>query len=124
MRNWDSKTVLAGLFIGLYFALAWFLPGRLATMSPASQEIVNKLLDPLGPVIGIIAFALWRTSTADDVRSVAAADVGVTNAKTAQLAAHKAPPATGPAYDPPVPDATLNGGTVPADKREPWNTKA
>lgn len=86
VRNWDAKTALAALFLLGYFALVYFLPPRLAGLSAEERDVIDTLLEPLGPVIGIIAFAIWRSSHADTLRAVAAGEALKSNAEAARAA--------------------------------------
>lgn len=110
MTNWDSKTVLAALFLIGYFGLILFLPGMLEDLDENGRDIVSDLVKPLGPVIGIIAFAIWRNSRRDNVEAEANANAARENADTLKLLAHKSPPATTGSSDHPH---TLS--------RDPWD---
>ena len=98
--NWDAKTVLAALFIIGYFVLVGALPMVLENVSQETREIVDGLLEPLKPVIGIIAFALWRNSRRDNLE--AEANARAVENFTAQAIAAKpaAEPVAGEGADP------------------------
>lgn len=120
LKNWDSKTVLAALFLAGYFALILFLPSMISGLDENARGVVDKLVDPLGPVIGIIAFAIWRNSQRDNIEAEANAGVARENAETVKLLVHKAPPPTLPAEDA-VPASAPAPAPRPAG--DPWEDR-
>jgi hypothetical protein len=85
--KWDGKLVLAGFFIIGYYALVLIMAWRPLPTSNAS--LVHDAIATLGPVVGLIFGALFRTTGAEERNAVL---------RSADLqAAISAPPAATPA---------------------------
>lgn len=62
--TWDGKLVLAGLFIVGYYTLVILMATR--PLPAANAQLVRDALITLGPPIGLIFGALFRTTGADE----------------------------------------------------------
>ena len=85
--KWDGKLVLAPiLFVGSY-VIAWRLPSPATRMPAENVPLVRDQLLVLGPAIGVIVGALFRTTAADERASARNADVTKTAIETPSLVA-------------------------------------
>lgn len=66
--TWDGKLVLAAIFILGYYALVLSLVFGTRDLSGTKADIVRDAMLTLGPPIGVIIGALFRTTAAEERR--------------------------------------------------------
>ncbi|MES2903222.1 MAG: hypothetical protein V4696_03470 [Pseudomonadota bacterium] len=66
LPRWDAKVLLAaGFFAGYYYLVARLI-GRTEPMPADVGQLVRDALLVLGPAIGVIVGATWRTTISDE----------------------------------------------------------
>lgn len=68
MPRWDGKLVLAAVFILGYYSLVWLLVLGTRDLTGVKADIVRDAMLTLGPPIGVIVGALFRTTAAEERR--------------------------------------------------------
>jgi hypothetical protein len=63
----DPRWIIGGGFIALYYCTLWLL--GFIEVSPISREILRDGMLQLGPPVGIIIGALFRTDRTDEVKA-------------------------------------------------------
>jgi hypothetical protein len=101
MPKWDGKLVLGAFFTAGYFAVAaWII--RFAGLNPQQKELAMIVLAALGPQLGQIYGAIFRTTGAEERNSARQAETLKTAIETPTTVVQPAPTNEQPDEDPEI----------------------